>query len=123
MGWLTFILGLMDPISRITGKLADARIEIAKAQTDEARIHAEERVASLNARRDVLIAEAGSRLNSAIRACFALPFVIYNAKLVLWDKVFALGSTDALSAELFQVELACIGFYFLYEATARWGRR
>ena len=55
-------------------------------------------------------------------AGFALPFVIYNAKLVLWDKVLGLGSTDGLSAELFQVELACIGFYFLYDIAARFKR-
>jgi hypothetical protein len=30
--------------------------------------------------------------------------------------------TDGLSAELFQVELACIGFYFLYDITARFRR-
>jgi hypothetical protein len=117
-----FLFGLIDPVTRIIGKLADAKVDLAKAQTDQERIHAEERVKGLEARRDVLIAEAGSRINAMIRAGFALPFVIYNAKLVLWDKVLAditRGSTDPLSPELFQVELACIGFYFLYEIGAR----
>lgn len=120
--WLT-LLGLLDPISRIAGKLADAKVELAKAETDEERVRAKERVDTLELRRAVLVAEAsGSRLNSFIRAGFALPFVIYNAKLVVWDKVLGLGTTDGLSAELFQVEVACIGFYFLYDITARFTR-
>jgi hypothetical protein len=94
---------------------------MAKAATDQERIHAQERVDTLEARKAVLIAESGSRVNGLIRAGFALPFVIYNIKLVLWDKIVMAGqaTTDPLSAELYQVELACIGFYFLYEVTAR----
>jgi len=113
------LLGLIDPVSRIVGKIADARAEAAKAATDQERIHAEERAKVLEARRDVLVAEAGGRLNSTMRACFAAPFALYNAKLVIWDKMMALGSTDGLSPELYHVEMACIGFYFLYEAAAR----
>jgi hypothetical protein len=114
-----FILGLFDPISKIVAAIADAKVKLANAQTDQERIHAQERVDTLSARKDVLVAESGTRINSLIRAGFALPFVIYNAKLVLWDKVLALGSTDGLSPELFQVEVACIGFYFLYDIAAR----
>lgn len=116
---LGFLLGLIDPLSRITGKIADAYAEKQKAQTDQEKIAADERVKTLEARRAVLVAESGTKLNGFIRAGFALPFVIYNAKLVIWDKVLGLGVTDPLSAELFQVELACIGFYFLYDITAR----
>lgn len=119
MLWLTTLLGLVDPITKITGQIVEARTAAHNALTEQQRIAADERAKALDARRAVLVAEAGSRLNPAIRAGFALPFVIYNAKLVLWDKVLALGSTDPLSPELFQVELACIGFYFLYDITAR----
>lgn len=116
---LGLLLGLINPLASIAGKIADARVELAKAETDQEKIHAEERVKALQARRDVMAAEAGSRINALIRAGFALPFVIYNAKLVVWDKVLSLGSTDGLSSELFQIEMICIGFYFLYDITAR----
>lgn len=122
---LGFLFSLVNPIASIVGKIADARVELAKAQTDTERIHAQERVDSLQARRDVMMAEAGGPfgwVNSVIRAGFAIPFVIYNSKLVLWDKVLSLGSTDGLSTELFQIEVACISFYFLYDITARWKR-
>ena len=119
---LSIILGLVNPLGTIAGKIADAYAARQQAQTDTERIHADERIKTLEARRDVLIAESGSRLNTFIRAGFALPFVLYNAKLVLWDKVLGLGATDGLSPELFQIELACIGFYFLYDITARFKR-
>lgn len=88
-----------------------------KAATDQERIAADERISRLEQIAAIQKAEAGSRINAIIRAGFALPFVIYNAKLVLWDKVLALGVTDGLSAELVQIEIACIGFYFLRDAT------
>lgn len=113
------LLGLVDPISRIAGKIADAYAARQQAQTDRERIAADQKIKTLEAKRDVLVAEAPHKFNGYMRAGFALPFVIYNAKLVLWDKVLALGSTDPLSPELFQVEVACIGFYFLYDITAR----
>lgn len=116
---LGLLLGLVDPISRIAGKIADAKVATANAQTDREKIAAEERVNTLLAKQAVLIAEAGQRVNSLMRAGFALPFIIYNAKLVVWDKVLGLGSTDGLSSELFQIELACIGFYFLHSIVDR----
>lgn len=119
---LGLLISLVDPISRIAGKIVEARIAAANAQTDREKIAADERVKTLEARQAVLVAESGSRINSIIRACFALPFVIYNAKLVVWDKVLDLGSTDPLSPELFQIELVCIGFYFLHSIVDRWRR-
>lgn len=118
----SLLTSILDPVSRIAGKIADAKIELAKSATDQERIKSQERVSALEARRDVMMAESGSRVNSAIRAGFAAPFVVYNMKLVLWDKVLGLGSTDPLSSELFQIELACIGFYFLYDITSRFKR-
>lgn len=114
---LAWLLGLIDPITRITNAIVAYKTKIADAKTERERIESEERIGVLEARRAVLVAESGSRLNSIMRAAFALPFIIYNAKLVIWDKVLSLGTTDPLSAELFQVEIACIGFYFLYDMT------
>lgn len=116
---LALLFGLVDPISRIAGKIADARIAMANAETDRDKIAADERIKTLEAKRDLLLSESGSRVNSWVRVSFAAPFIAYNAKLVIWDKMLELGSTDPLSNELFQVEIACIGFYFLYDIASR----
>jgi hypothetical protein len=112
----------LGPALRIGELIVQARADVAKAQTDQERTRAQERVKTLEARRDVLVAESRSPINAVIRASFALPFVIYNAKLVLWDKVLGWGVTDPLSTELFQIELACISFYFLYDIAGRFRR-
>lgn len=117
MGLLSLIFNFLG--GGLVQSLADAYKAKQQAATDQEKIAADERINRINAMRDVQRAEAGSPINSWVRAGFAMPFVIYNAKLVLWDKVLGLGSTDPLSAELFQIELACISFYFLHQiATA-----
>ena len=116
---ISILLGLINPLVSIGTEIAKYKTASLNATTDQARIAADERVKGLEAKRDVLVAESGQRINAFIRAAFALPFVIYNFKLVVWDKVFNLGSTDKLSTELFQIELACIGFYFVYDIIAR----
>lgn len=116
---LSFLLSLVNPLSAIADKIAAAYLAKQKAQTDQEKIAADERIKALEARRDVMLAEAGQRTNGLIRAGFALPFLIYNAKLVLWDKVLSLGSTDPLSAELMQIQMICIGFYFLHSIVDR----
>jgi hypothetical protein len=119
--FLTGLLGLADPIAKIGQAIADERVALAKAQTDKERIDSEERIRVLEARADVLKADASrSSLDMFVRAGFALPFIVYNAKLVLWDKVLAFGSTDPLSSDLAKVEMVVIGFYFLHSiATGR----
>lgn len=119
---LKALTGFSGAITSISNAIANERIAQINATTEQEKIAAGERISALEQRRAVLIAEAGTKggwINQAIRASFALPFVIYNAKLVIWDKVMAWGSTDPLSTELFQIEMACIGFYFVYETVAR----
>jgi hypothetical protein len=70
-----------------------------------------------------MIAESNTPINSIIRALFALPVAVYYGKIFLWDKVLALGATDALSADLLHVSWVIIGFYFLTEATTKIARK
>lgn len=119
MSFLMTLLGLADPISKITGQIANVKIERSRADTDDKRIAADERIKALERRRDVLIAEAGqSNINAIMRAAIAMPVAIVLWKIFVWDKAlgqWTSGRTDALSSELWQVITAVIGFYFLYE--------
>ena len=67
MGIFSVLLGLVDPISRIADKIAQYKIEQLKGATDQEKIAADERVKTLEARRDVLVAESGSRINAFVR--------------------------------------------------------
>ena len=59
--------------------------------------------------------EAGSPLNALLRAYIAVGPATYLFKIYMIDKVLGLGSTDNLSAELWQIAWVVIGFYFLHE--------
>jgi Protein of unknown function (DUF3154). len=129
-GVLAKFIPFLDPITSIVGKLADAKVELAKAETDEKRIAAKERVDTLQMRRDVLVAEAGSGINAKMRAGLALGPMVYLTKIFLFDKVLGsfLGytkdifTTDPLDDNLWKVVVAVVGFYFLYEIGARFKR-
>ena len=74
------LLGFLLPLA---GQLAAAYKAKQDATTDQERIEAEERIAQIQAQQRLQAAEAGSRINAFMRAAWTLPFVIYNAKLVL----------------------------------------
>ena len=106
---------LAGPLTTIVGKIADAKIALAQAQTDQEKIHAEERVKGLESQRDVLVAEgAGSRINAIVRAALAVPTICFLWKTVIWDKVFGLGSTEDLSDHLWYVTMIVVGFYYAH---------
>jgi hypothetical protein len=60
----------------------------------------------------VVIAEQGRWYTALPRPLFAFAFVIYVWKVVVWDKVFGLGSTDALSGDISQWAMIVLTAYF-----------
>ena len=117
--WVSLLLGLIDPVEKITQAIVKARADGLNAQTEQERIASAERIKSLEARRDVMIAEAGvSRANIVVRTFLAAPVIFILWKLFIWDKAlgdYTHGHTDALSPEMWQIINIVIGFYFLYE--------
>src|ERR1700675_4046322 len=51
----------------------------------------------------LLIAEQGHWYTAMIRPLFAMPFIIFGLKVVVWDKVLGLGVTDALDPKMWSV--------------------
>ena len=109
----SWVLGLLDPLGRIANRLQRAYEAKLRAQNDRERIAAEVRIKQLEAQQRVLLAEQKSRLTRWIRPAFALPFIIYDFKIVVWDKVLGLGTTDPLSPEFWQLQMIVFGAYFL----------
>lgn len=84
------------------------------AQNDSERLKADQMLAQLKAAEAVILQAQRDPVERWVRIGFALPFVVYNAKLVIWDKVLSLGATDPLSDNLVIVQSAVIGGYFLH---------
>lgn len=117
------LLGLITgPLSSISNDLKEAYQSKLKAQNDAERIAADERIAVLEARKTSILAAQSDPVERWVRIGLALPFVIYINKLVLWDKVFELGVTDALSSDLRDIMMIVIGGYFIDTVVRRFKR-
>lgn len=110
IGWL---IGLINPLGRIADKLAAAYVERSNAQTDQQRIAADERIKTLESRRDVILKAQSDPFERWVRIGFSLPFIIFVWKLVVWDKVLGWGATDNLSDDLWAILYIVLGGYFV----------
>lgn len=131
LGLPGLITGAFGTINNITNAISNEKIVGINAKTDQERIESQERVNTLQLRRDVLIAEAGSKLNQRIRAALAAGPAVLLLKLFVWDKVVGsfMGcagkagnaascvtfNTDPLDPNLWNVVMVVLGFYFLSE--------
>ena len=110
-------------IGQIGDQLNSAYKAKLEAKNDEDRIAAEVKIETLSAQRDVLVAEQNDRLTKWIRPAFALPFVLYIWKVIVWDNLFGLGTTDPISQEMSWVMSAIVGAYFLTRPFEKRGRK
>lgn len=101
-------------IAALTGDLGQslARAFEAKhnAQTEQDRIAAELEIARLQERQ--ANRALGGRITGVMQALWAAPFIIYDWKLLVWDKVLGAGVTDPLSASLIDMQIRIAMFYF-----------
>lgn len=121
LAFLGLIPGVLTTINGITNAIANAEIAKMNATTDQDRIAAQATIDTLNARRDVMVAEsAHSNINGVMRFLIAIGPATYLTKIFVYDKVlgfFTDGRTDPLDSNLWAVVTAVVGFYFLYDAS------
>ena len=70
----------------------------------------------------LLIAEQGHWFTAIIRPLFALPFIVFGFKVVVWDKVLGWGVTDRLDPNMWNVFQTIIVSYFGASAVERVAR-
>jgi phosphatidylglycerophosphatase A len=119
LGLLSGLLGILPTISNtinsITNAIANEKVAQINATTDEEKAVIDERIKTLEAKRDVLVAEIGhSNVDLWIRILLSVGPATYLTKIFIWDEVLGWGSTPDVSNNLWQVITAVIGFYFLY---------
>ncbi len=130
---ISIIPNAFKTVDNITNAIANERIALISAKTNEEKIHAQERIDTLSQRRQVLIAEAGvSRLNIIMRSTMAFSVTVVLAKLLIWDKVIGslagcsgapagtcgIFTTDPFDDNQWRIILAVVSFYFITEITA-----
>jgi hypothetical protein len=87
----------------VSGLINSYKAKLEAANTQDriaADLAAKEIEAEIEARRQasaIIIAEQGRWYTAIIRPLLAFPIIIYFWKVVVWDKVLGLGSTDPIS--------------------------
>jgi hypothetical protein len=109
-------------VATITESIREIRKDALDAKNTSERIALEDKVAVLENRRAVLVAEAKGNWNVVFRAFLAVPFAVFVWKVIVYDKVMGLGSTDDLSPDLWNLMMVVYGFYFVYETAALFRR-
>lgn len=117
IGWL---VGLINPLGQIADKIVSARIKLKDAETEQKRIEADYELQQLSLQQKVLLEEQKNRATRWIRPAFAFPFIVYNFKVVVWDKVLGWGVTDNLSSDFWYLQMVIFGAYFV---TRPFGRK
>lgn len=108
-----WLLSLINPLGQLTKQLADAYAARAQAKTTEAKIDADERIAAINAQRDVVIAAAVHDKWWSPRNLMGWCVVAYVAKIIVWDTVLQWGVTPDPGSQVTNIVLTVIGFYFV----------
>jgi hypothetical protein len=114
LGWLGNLLG--GPFARAA---VDAyRAKLAAENTSEkiaADLAARELAVEQRERElanAMVLAEQGRWYTAVPRPLFAIAFIIYVWKVVVWDKVLGLGTTDALTGDVSQWATIVLTAYF-----------
>lgn len=114
LAWLGGLLG--GPFATAAVNAYSAKLSAENsAENIAATLAAQE--ATINEQRDALAAavvtsEQGHWFTSIWRPLFALPFVVFNLKVVVWDKVLMLGITERLSPDMLHLEAVIVAGYF-----------
>jgi len=114
LSWLGNLLG---------GPFAKAAVDAYRARLDAG--NASEKIAAELAAKElsvkqrerelaaqIVVAEQGRWYTALPRPLFASAFIIYVWKVVVWDKVLGLGTTDALGGDVAQWAMIVLTAYF-----------
>jgi len=111
--WTTILSFLGLGLKALTSEIVDAKVKAIDAKTEQEKIAAQERVDTLTARKEIILQGQKDKAERWIRIIWAVPFIIYTWKLVVWDKILQLGATDPLSPTLEYIMWTILGAYFL----------
>lgn len=109
--FLQQLLGIGLPA--VLNEISRAMQVRADAKTEQERIAADERIETLTAKKEIILQAQKDRVERIMRVLFALPFVAYLWKLLIWDKLLGWGVTDPLSPTLEYILWTVLGGYFL----------
>lgn len=122
LGWLApLVPGLAKSAIDAYSKKLDSENTAEKIAADLAAKQADIDLQRQQLEQAVLTSEEG-KWGPWVRWGFAFPFVLFNAKAIVWDRMLHMGYTDQLSPELLALEQIVIAAYFGHSAITIVGR-
>lgn len=108
--WWTALLNFLS------GGIADKVLDGYKAKLEQGtnadKLAADLAAREIEAHHRIAVAELGSWFTALPRVCIEMTVAVYIAKVVVWDKVLGLGSTDAITGSVGEwVNLVIIGMF------------
>lgn len=107
IGWLTGGI-----IGQIAGPLNEAYRDKLKADTDEKKLDAEQRIAFFQGQIKLAVEASQNDKWWSTRELLGKCVVIYVFKIVVWDTVLRLGFTPDPGPQVTGIVMLVIGFYF-----------
>lgn len=115
------LLGIGIPA--IIDSITKEKVKLADAKTEQQKIESKERIDILERKKEIILNSQANKIGEWVRVAWALPFIIYVWKLLLWDKVLGWGITDSLSPTLDYILWTVLGGYFVLGVTDKFTRR
>jgi len=110
----TFLLKIIGVgLPSIVEQITKERTKQINAKNDSERIKSEERLKILESKKDIILNAQKGKAESYVRIAFAIPFILYIWKLVVFDKILGLGTTDGLSPTLEYILWTVLSGYFI----------
>ena len=109
--FLQFITG--GGVNGIAKEIRQYHTDRLKAETDKDKLAIDLEIEHLRQRQNALTRGSGAWISKLIQALWAAPFILYNFKVVFYDKVLGLGVTDKLGSFEQNIGMIIVGFYFL----------
>jgi len=124
LSFLSGLLGLLPTLSNaitaVTNAIANEQVAKIKANTEEEKAVIDAHIQTLQAKRDVLIAEAGhSNWDVICRVGLTIAPTFYMGKILVWDAALHLGTTDNVQDHIWWYLTSVVGFYFLADGATR----
>lgn len=98
--------GVMDKIVQAYVARATSSTEIEKAEITAS-------IEEVRLKLELLKLEQGNIVTRSVRPLFAIPFILYTWKLIIWDKLLGWGVTDPLGQELTTLMWVIVGAFFV----------
>lgn len=122
--WTTILSLVLGAVPGVIKGLAQARVDLANAETEHEKVEASERLKTLEIQRDALVKEAQTPWATVARFALLAPFVFYWWWILAWDKIACkwfteedmvrtFCNTDDLGPYIWAVAGGMVGFYFL----------